>query len=399
MPAGRGAALSFAVSILMATLSPALSEGRTPRPGPGGSRLLPVRFDDLPGWSVDDHAAAFAAFRRSCAAIAGAVPALRPGLPTPQPLLAICRDAAAMPQGKAAEARRFFETRFSPWRIEPASGGAGFLTGYYEPVVDAALVRSPGFPVPVLGRPADLETLSPGPTVSGLDPALAAARRTPSGLEPFPDRAAIQDGALDGHGLEIAWVRDEVELFMMQVQGSARLRLPDNRLLRLVYAGRNGHPYTSIGRVIVEEGRMSMDEMSLERLKAWLRANEAEARRIMRLNRSYIFFALGEGMDPAEGPIGAASVPLVPLRSIAVDRGLWPYGLPFHISAVLPGPGGGPEEPFTRLMMAHDTGSAILGPARADLFMGTGDAAGTRAGLVRHPGTFTVLLPRAENGR
>jgi membrane-bound lytic murein transglycosylase A len=160
----------------------------------------------------------------------------------------------------------------------------------------------------------------------------------------------------------------------------------------MVYAGRNGHPYASIGRIIVSEGRMTLEEMSLERLKAWLRQNPAEARRIMRMNRSYVFFAIGQGMDPAAGPIGAASVPLTPGRSIAVDRGLWSYGLPFWIDADLTSAAG---SPWSRLMIAQDTGSAILGPARADIFFGSGAEAGTQAGLVRHPGRFVVLEPRS----
>jgi membrane-bound lytic murein transglycosylase A len=351
-------------------------------------------MESLPGWSTDDHAGAFAAFRRSCTVLVDATPALRPGLPTPEGLVTVCRDALAAGPLDQAAARTFFETRFEAWRIDPPSGGPGFLTGYYEPVVEGSLVRTPEFPVPVLGRPADLATFPQGSPPAGLEPGLAAARRTSAGYEPYPDRAAIQDGALAGQGLEIAWFRDEVELFMAQVQGSARIRLPDGRMVRLVYAGRNGQPYTSIGRVIVAEGHMRLEEMSLEILKAWLRDNPGHARRIMRMNRSYIFFALGEGMDPGEGPIGAASVPLVPLRSIAVDRTFWPYGLPFHLSAELPGEASQGTGRFDRLMIAHDTGSAILGPARADIFFGTGEAAGTRAGLVRHPGTFTVLLPR-----
>jgi membrane-bound lytic murein transglycosylase A len=379
----------------MAAPDPAFAAPLPPIEGPGGSRLTAMVFDDLPGWSADDHGAAFAAFRLSCAALATATPALRPGLPPSEALLHVCRDAVRVDADTAPLARRFFEDHFRPWRVDPPSGSAGFLTGYFEPVVDGSLERTAEFAIPVLGRPADLETFAQGSAPpAGLDPALAAARKTPSGYEPFPDRAAIQDGALAGQGLEIAWLRDEVELFLAQVQGSARIRLPDGRLVRLVYAGRNGHPYTSIGRVVVAEGHMTLDAMSLERLKAWLRANPIEAHRIMRLNRSYIFFAIGEGLDPNAGPIGAASVPLVALRSIAVDRTLWSYGLPFVIAADLPGPGGSALQPFARTMVAHDTGSAILGPARADIFFGTGAAAGTRAGMVRHPGRFFVLLPR-----
>lgn len=372
--------------------SPAMA---SPRPGPAGSSLRPVPFADLTGWLADDHAAAFATFRRGCATLVAGDPALRPGLaPTPG-LVDACRAALAASPMDAMKARAWFEERFQAFRVIPAEGEP-FLTGYYEPEVEGDLAPSAGFPVPVLGRPDDLVTIPQGETLPGIDPAFAAARRTAAGYEPYADRAAIQDGALAGRGLEIAWLRDEVELFLMQVQGSGRLRLPDGSVKRLVYAGRNGWPYTSIGRVIVSEGHMTLETMTLAGLKAWLRANPQDARRIMRLNRSYIFFALGQGLDPADGPIGAASVPLTPHRSIAADRTAWSYGLPVWLEVDrLPAPGGGTED-VARLVVIQDTGSAIVGPARADLFCGSGEVAGVQAGEVRHRSRFTVLLPRGE---
>jgi membrane-bound lytic murein transglycosylase A len=370
--------------------APMLSSVPQSREGPGASTLRPIGFEALDGWTRDDHAAAFATFLRTCRMLTDATPALRPGLAPPPALLEVCRQALASPVSGPEQARAFFESRFQPVEITPRDG-RGFLTGYYEPEVEGSLMAGPDYPTPVLARPDDLVSIPAGGDRGGLDPALAAARRTPAGLEPYADRAAIQDGALAGRGLELLYLRDDVELFLAQVQGSARVRLPDGSIVRMVYAGRNGHPYTSIGRVIVSEGRMSLDEMSLERLKAWLRQNPTEARRIMRMNRSYIFFALGRGMDLAAGPIGAASIPLTPGRSLAVDRGLWSYGLPFWIESDLTSATG---SPWARLMIAQDTGSAILGPARGDIFFGSGADAGRQAGLVRHPGRFVVLEPR-----
>ncbi|MCA0406650.1 MAG: MltA domain-containing protein, partial [Proteobacteria bacterium] len=178
-----------------------------------------------------------------------------------------------------------------------------------------------------------------------------------------------------------------------QVQGSARLRLPDGRITRLVYAGRNGHPYTSIGRKIVERGDMTLEEMTLAKLMAYLRADAARGRALMELNRSYVFFARNDALDAAKGPIGGAGVPLTPHRSLAIDRTLWPYGLPVFI-AVNPLTPQGPRQRMERLMIAQDTGSAILGPARADYFMGSGAQAGERAGLVRDALRFITLLPK-----
>lgn len=360
------------------------------RSGPGGSTLKPLAFAALAGWGADDHAAAFRAFAKTCKPIANSGASLRPGLPPDPALVAICRRGLELGPLKAAAARAFFEREFQPYEITPAEG-QGFLTGYYEPEMEGSLTRSERFPVPVLARPDDLASYPGG--VPGLDGGLTAARKTPAGLEPYPDRAAIWGGALNGRKLELLYVRDEVELFLAQVQGSARVRLPDGKLRRLVYAGRNGHPYTSIGKVIVTEGHMTLEEMTLEKLKAWLREHPDDGRRIMRLNRSYIFFALGKGMRPDQGPTGAASVELTPGRSIAVDRSLWPYGLPFWIDADLSSATG---SPFARLMTAQDTGSAILGAARADIFLGSGAEAGRQAGLVRHRGRFVVLLPKVR---
>lgn len=359
-----------------------------------GATLEPAVLANLPGWAADDHAAAYAVFRSTCARLLDPDPALRPGKPPPASLLAACRFALTAGPLDADGARTFFETRFTARHVLPSAGPDGFLTGYYEPEIEGSRSPTGTFATPVLGRPDDLVALRPGEGPAGLDPALAAARRTAAGLEPYPDRAAIWDGALAGQGLELLYLADKVELFMMQVQGSARVRLPDGAVERMVYAGRNGHPYTSIGRVVVSEGLLPLDKADLAGLKAWLRAHPAEGERIMRLNRSYIFFARGKGMDPGQGPIGGASVPLTPLRSIAVDRTLWPYGLPFWIAGALPLGPEGATEPWSRLWIAQDTGSAILGPARADLFFGSGDEAGLRAGRIRHPARFTVLWPK-----
>ncbi len=364
------------------------------RPGPAGSTLQRVSFDSLKGWTGDDHAAALATFRRSCEAILGGQGELRPGLPPTAALLRVCREAVAAAPVDGDAARRWIEDRFAAWRVRPAEGGP-FLTGYYEPEVEGSLERTPAFPVPVLARPPDLLSFPDG-APPPLPAELTAARATPTGPVPYPDRAAIEDGALAGRGLELVHLRDGVEVFMTQVQGSARVRLTDGRVLRLVYAGRNGHPYTSIGRVIVTEGHATAEQMHLEGLKAWLRARPAEARRIMRLNRSYIFFSLRSDLDPDDGPIGAASVPLTPLRSIAVDRTAWPYGTPVWIDVDLPSPDGAPPRPFSRLLVAQDTGSAIVGPARGDLFFGSGRDAGLRAGMVRNRPDFLVLLPRED---
>lgn len=362
-------------------------------PLPAGAIASPVSFSALDGWLADDHRAALEAFKVSCRAVVDDAPALRPAVAALPALKALCLEALDLPASITPEqARQFFERFFTPYRVEPVSG-QGFLTGYFEPVIDGSLTRTDAYPAPVLGRPADLVTLQPGEPRGNLDPALAAARRTAGGLEPFPDRAAILAGALAGQGLEQLFLRDDAEVFITQVQGSARVRLTDGREVRLTYAGRNGHPYTSIGRILISEGRISREEMSLERLMAWLRTHPAEARRVMESNKSYVFFRREDHGDPALGPTGGAGVPLIPGRSLAVDRTIWPYGLPVFVESDIETLGS-EEGRLRRLVVAQDTGSAIVGPARADYFWGSGKEAGRKAGLTRHALGFTVLWPR-----
>ena len=357
----------------------------------GDARLEPVAFADLAGWAEDDHAAAFAAFRRTCEALASGRPSLRPAAVPAPDLAAICREA--LKGQAAADPQGFFERSFQPFRVLPP-GGDGFLTGYFEPEVEGSLERTERFPSPLLARPDDLVTIPQGETLPGIEAGLGAARRTPTGFEPYPDRAAIEDGVLGDRARPLVYLRDPVDAFVIHVQGSARIRLADGRAVRVAYAGRNGRPYTSIGRTLVQSGAVPLAEMNLERLTDWLRAHPEEGRAVMRRNRSFIFFRLADELDSADGPIGGAGVPLVPGRSLAVDRSLWPYGLPFWLDGELPQPEGG-SEPLRRLMIAQDTGSAILGPARGDFFAGSGARAGTQAGLMRHGARFTVLLPRS----
>ena len=354
--------------------------------GPSGARLIPRAFADLPFWDQDDHAAALACFQQSARHERAAGAVLRQGLP-PDRALKAALDLSLNWQGPA---KRFFESHFTPFEIIPDGQEDGFVTGYYEPEIQGSVVPHPDYPVPVLGRPPELVTVPQGEAApSPLDPSLQSYNQTLAGLTAPPDRAAIEDGFYTGRGLEIAWLRDRVDLFFVQVQGSARLRLPNGSIARLVYAGRNGYPYTSIGRVIVAEGHLPLADAHLGPLKNWLRRNQAEARRIMRLNQSYIFFALKADLSADQGPIGAAGHSLSPLRSIAVDRTLWSYGTPFFISTDL-------DRPLHRLFIAQDTGSAIIGPARADLFFGSGEEAGLRAGRVRHRAKMILLRPRIE---
>ncbi|WP_342359974.1 murein transglycosylase A [Terrarubrum flagellatum] len=388
---GAGKAKAALLPGLCLAAGIAMSAAAGDLPGPAGATLRPLAFSDIAGWASDDHAAAFRAFRATCLPIVESRDELRRAKPASSGLVAACRSALALTE---ANARAFFERAFAPFEVIPASG-RGFLTGYYEPEVAGSRTTAPGFSWPIYARPTDLATRGPDEPLAGIDPDLAAARRTPTGFEPMPDRAAIEAGALGGEAKPLLYVRDEVEAFFIHVQGSARIKLNDGSVARLAYAGRNGHAYTSVGRLLVTEFGLTPEDVTLEKLKAWLRAHPDEGRALMRRNRSFIFFRIADELDPKDGPIGGAGAPLQPDRSLAVDRELWSYGLPVFIDADVPAEVD-PAQRIARLVIAQDTGSAIVGPARGDLFFGAGEEMGRRAGALRHAARFIVLLPRAD---
>ena len=337
---------------------------------PEAMQLKRVAFESLPGYAGDDLAAAWSSFLRSARSIADGASELRTALTPPESFCAICRKALRAGDQSTSDAATFFTNHFEPWRIVAP---AAFLTGYYEPVVPGSLVRTKDFTEPLFARPADLnaEVL-------------------------YADRAAIEAAGLSQF-TPVIWLRDAIEVFMIQVQGSAAVDLPDGQRVRLTYAGRNGQPYTSIGRILIETDEIPEPEMSLARLKQWVRdhgqAPGQPGRALLHRNRSYVFFSRDGSENRAAGPIGGAGVPLSPLRSIAVDRTVWPYGLPVFVDADLPDsvPNSGR---FQKLMIGQDTGSAIVGPARIDLFIGSGDAAGVRAGQIRNSANLYVFLPK-----
>jgi membrane-bound lytic murein transglycosylase A len=351
-------------------------------------------FEDLRGWREDDHPAALRTFAKTCPAVAEGTPAVRSAQPAPDGLAGACLESLSLQGPDRDLARTFFERRFSAFEVL-VPGGRGFLTGYYEPEFAGSLERTAEFSAPLLARPDDLVTLEPGEVVPDVPAGATAARRTAAGLTAYPDRAAIEDGAIASHTKPVAYLRDAVDVFIVQVQGSARLKLPDGRALRLAYAGRNGLPYTSVARLLVQRLGIKPAEMTADVLTTWLRQNPAEARELLRQNRSYVFFRIADELDPADGPIGAAGVPVTAGRTLAVDRSLWSFGLPVWLDGDVPDPAGG-SRPLRRLSIAQDTGSAITGPARGDLFFGSGDEAGRQAGLVRNDIRFVVLWPKPD---
>lgn len=306
-----------------------------------------------------------------------------------------CRVAIRHPGLGTAAARRFFETWFDPVAVTRPGRDDGFLTGYYEPDFAAAATPEGALRTPLLTKPPGLVVIERGARPPGWPDGMSAALRTASGFAPLPDRAAIEDGALDGRASPIAYL-DPVDAFMVHVQGSARLTLAGAGTMRVGFDGRNGHPYTAIARLVAERENLPPSSMTADRLVAWLRAHPDAAPGIMRQNRSFIFFRRMPDHGQGDGPIGAAGIPLTPGRSLAVDRQATPFGTPVWLAGELPDPSGGA---LRRLVVAQDSGAAIVGPARGDLFFGSGGPAGAAASLVRHPVRWTELRPRARPRR
>ena len=359
------------------------------------AQLEPLRWTALDGWVSDDHIASYSAFNKSCQPFR-ATKEMPPDAPALQVALwNVCKRAAPFRPATAAEARAFFEENFRPVAIARIGESKGLLTGYFEPVVDGSRFPSPEFHVPIYRRPPEI-LVDGQPIAKGVDVpnrAVINFRGKDDELLPYYDRAEIENGALDGRKLEICWVRDQFEALSIQIQGSARIRLEDGTILRINYDGHNGYPYTAVGRILIDQYGIPPEQMSMERIRQWMHDNPDEAGKVRQANRSFVFFRIVGLTDQGE-PIGGQGIPLSPERSIAVDR-VHVYGTPFFIMADLPIDSDKPVTKFRRLMIAQDTGSAIIGPARADLYWGAGAVAGRISGRIKQMGQFVMLLPRA----
>jgi membrane-bound lytic murein transglycosylase A len=355
----------------------------------------PVSFADLPHWDADEHDKAYGAFLKSCQRLTEIwrSPDTTNKFIPDKRLLTLCTTAQMLPaKSSAADAKAFFERYFIPHRVmqpEPT----GLFTGYYEPVVDGARQPSARFKAPLYRRPSDLVNLVDESQRGAKAHTLTHMRQTQKGREPYPTRAEIDGGALRGQNLELIYLEDQVEVFFMQIQGSGRIRLADGGMVRVTYDGKNGHPYTSLGSVLIKKGEIAADKMSLQALAGWLRANPERAREAMHANKSYVFFReLGQG--EASSAHGVHNIPLTPGRSLAIDTSFHTIGMPVY--AVAPEVKGFGAAGLRRLMVAQDVGSAIKGPERADIYYGSGAKAGKLAGTTKHPGNLFVLLPRSD---
>ena len=365
-----------------------------------GSQYSPLAWSEIAGWKDDDHLAAFQAFRSSCKPITvqQAPPATLPSV-TPKALGASLREPCeAARNAKVSDpdkARAFFEAHFVPIEISRLGEGAGFVTGYYEPVIDGSRTQTDVYNVPVYRRPSNLFVRGYSQDAPDLPNKGAVYRKIGRRkLVPYYDRAEIEDGAIAGRGLEICWLKSQTDLLFSQIQGSARVKLADGSTIRINYDAHNGYPYTPVGRILIDRGIIPKEEMSMQRIREWMEQNPDGARELRRQNRAYVFFRVVHLSDQDEA-VGAQGVPLTPGRSIAVDKTLHVYGTPFFIEGELPIESAQSKTPFHRLMIAQDTGSAITGPARADLYFGAGADAGKVSGRLKHNMRFVMLVPRS----
>lgn len=358
-----------------------------PTPPPAVSRptpqLTPVSWTDLPGWQQDDITAAWPALLKSCRALRN-----RPAWQT------ACAGAADIAPNDGATQRAFIEARFAPQRLADSNGAtAGLVTGYYEPLLRGSRTPTPPFTTPLYGVPDDLLTIELASVYPQLAGMRLRGRLVGNKVLPYPSRGEIERGGLL-KGKELVWVDNPIEAFFLQVQGSGRVELdgPDGRreTIRLGYADQNGHPYKSIGRWLVDQGELPLDQVSMQSIMAWAAAHPARLSELLDSNPSYVFFRASPVTDPTIGPTGALGVPLTPERSIAVDPASIPLGSPVFLE--MPEPGSG--RLLQRLVVAQDTGGAIRGVIRADYFWGFGAAAGEMAGRTRQQGRLWVLLPR-----
>lgn len=362
--------------------------------------LAAATFRELPGWRQDAVEEALPALLRSCAridaladdapaggeAFAGKAADWRPA----------CAEAARVPPGDRAAARAFFESRFRPWSVRNHRNPLGLFTGYYEPLLRGSRKRHGRYTVPIYGRPPELVMVDLGRFRDDFKGKRIAGKVQEGSLVPYPDRREIDGGALAGRKLEIAWVEDPVEAFFLQIQGSGRIALEEGGEMRIGYAAQNGRPYASIGKELIDRGALPRDAVSMPAIRDWLQTHPDQMRPVLEKNPSFVFFQEVKG----EGPMGAEGVPLTPGRSLAVDLKHMPLGVPVWLSSGMPGVHPGePTRPLHRLLVAQDTGGAIRGPVRGDVFWGFGPEAESLAGRMKHRGKLWVLLPREEHGR
>lgn len=362
--------------------------------------LRPVSFGDLDGWQSDDMRASVRAFARSCQAMLrrdddrAVGPDARMG--TIGQWRDVCQTAVELDIDslRKEDARTFFESSFKPYLSGNGDNPEGLFTGYYEPELNGQLTRGGDFQTPLYLKPDDMVTIDLGEFRDDLKGTKLVGRVSGDRVKPYFNRAEIEDGALADRDLELVWVDDAVDAFFLQIQGSGRVVLPDESVLRVGYAATNGHPYFAIGRELIARNILTRETVSLQSIRKWLHDHPDEADAVMNTNASYVFFQplKVDPNDPDAGPLGSQGVPLEPGRSLAVDRRFHAMGVPVWLETRDPM---NADRKFRRLMVAQDTGGAIRGPVRGDIFFGPGEEAALYAGHMNRLGRKYILLPNS----
>jgi membrane-bound lytic murein transglycosylase A len=366
----------------------------SPPPSPEAAQGLVLTARDfaaLPGWGEDRLSGALPALRRSCKALTKPPPDKPVG---PDGLAGTvadwqgpCQAVGQVSDGDDAGLRAVLTAHFAAFQVTDGAEASGLFTGYYEAELKGSLTPAQGYDWPLYRRPDDLVSVDLKRFDDGLAGRRILGRAEGGKLLPYHSRAQIDAGALAGRDLELLWVDDPVDAFFLHVQGSGRVTLPDGSARRVGFAGSNGLPFYAIGRALIDEGKVGRDKVSMQAIRDWLRANPDQAKEIMERNKRYIFFRLIEG----EGPVGAQGVALTARRSLAVDPKHLPLGAPLWLDTTWPAS----DRPLRRLVVAQDTGSAITGVLRGDLFWGFGEAALEQAGRMKQTGTYYLLLPKS----
>lgn len=351
---------------------------------PPAKPLQEASWADLPGWGSDDLKAGWPTFLQSCKALSGK--------PNHAAWKRVCQIAQGVDPNSNEAQRAFYEKEFLPYAVFAANGNAeGLITGYYEPLLKGSRSKAKPYLHPLLGVPDDMITVDLASIYPELKNLRLRGRLQGNKLVPYWTRGEIEARGVPARPL--LYVDDAVESFFLQVQGSGRIRLPNGELVRVGYADQNGHPYQSIGRVLVERGYLRLEEASMQGIQAWARANPGKLQEVLNANPSYVFFR--ELPASNDGPLGSLGVPLTAERSLAIDPRTIPLGAPVYLATTRPNS----QQPLRRLMHAQDTGGAIKGAVRADFFWGFGAQAGEQAGRMKQSGRLWVLLPIEQAGK
>lgn len=368
-----------------------------------GPSYVPVLFADLPNWQTDQQGDALVAFQTSCEALLNR-PSNRSVRPRHVGGVAgdwhgVCEEAVTLNTDDHDAARRFFEQNFTALKMVTHTSDTGFLTGYYEPVIEGSFEGGEGtdYPYPLYQKPPELVSVNLGQFRSDLNGRRIAGQVVNGQLVPFADRAKINQGELANRDLELVWVKDRVAAFFLHIQGSGRIKMPDGSFHKVGYSSQNGHVYKAIGAVLRDWGELAPDNISMGTIRQWLDENPERVDDLLHENPSYIFFRSLE----TSGPVGSQGVVLTPGRSLAVDRRHIPLSAPIYLSGTFPDASNpmGEALPFNRLVVAQDTGGAIRGEMRGDVFWGMGEDAEIIAGHMQNPATFFMLLPNALAAR